>query len=194
MIAMRLLSAAIFLGAVVSCSISASNAQETPQPAPETPAHAARAPYSPFKTFFLDDTCRLLPDPAHRDTGKKKPHLHSDPVICHLEGVANSEHIEETIVGNELHRNMVSVSEQTYVLQNITTDPAIFEIEHFVPLGWSVDSDPKPDQMNGSTAIFHPHAQPGEIVHLHVGLRQIKPLKTKIVKTPPVTSAQPQGN
>jgi len=197
MIAVSKLPALLLLGAVTSLSVTASRAQSSQQP--DTPsAHAARAPYSPFRTIYLDDSCRLLPDPAHqdavKDTGKKKPRLHSDPVICHLEGIANSEHMEETIVGNEVHRNLVSVSEQTYTLQNVTTDPVVFEIEHFVPLGWTLDSDPKPDQMSGSTAIFHPHAQPGEIVHLHVGLRHTKPLKNRIVKNSPLTPPQPQGN
>jgi hypothetical protein len=194
MFATRAFPAILLLGAAASLSVTACCAQDSLQPAPAAPAHPARAPYSPFRTFYLDDSCHLLPAPAHQDTGKKKPRLRTDPILCHLEAIANSEHMEETIVGNEAHRSMVSVSEQTYVLQNVTTDPVIFEIEHFVPLGWEIDSDPKPDEISGSTAIFHPHAQPGEIVRLHVGLRRVKALKTKILKSALVAPAQSQGN
>jgi len=184
---------AVLLVAAMAClSATASRAQDTPEP---VPAHAAaRAPYSPVKNIYVDDSCHLLPEPGRQITGKRKPRLHSDPVICHLESVANSEHMEETIVGNEVHRSLVSVSEQTYVLQNVTTDPAVFSVAHFVPLGWTVDSEPKPKSMADSTAVFEAHAQPGEIVHLHVGLRHIKPLRTKIVKNPPLAPAQPAGN
>jgi hypothetical protein len=110
-------------------------------------------------------------------------------MICHLESVLTSEHTEETIVGNELRRSNVRVTEQTYVLQNVTTDPAIFVVEEPVPAGWHVDSDPQPTETNGLTAVFRVHAQPGEIVHLHVGLRHTKPLPTKLIKASPLPAA-----
>jgi hypothetical protein len=115
-------------------------------------------------------------------------------VICHLESVATSEHMEETLVGHELRRNWVNISEQGYVLQNITTEHVVFVVEELVPDGWVVDSDPQPVAMQGQTAIFYAHAEPGEIVRMHVGLRHAKPLRTKIVKASPLPSSGSSGS
>ncbi len=89
--------------------------------------------------------------------------------------------MEEHISGNQLLRSWVRVSEQTYVLQNITDDHLVFVLEIKVPEGWTIDSDPRPNRYNGSIAIFPLHAQPGEIVQVHVGMRHTSPLKPKTI-------------
>jgi hypothetical protein len=166
--------------------------QPASQPAPVPPVH--RIAYSPFPEIRVDESCHLLPDPLHPVIGKKKPRLYTDPVICHLESMASSGHREETIVGNELHRSDVRITEQTYVLQNVTEQPAVFVVEQAVPQGWAVDSDPQPVKTIGSTAVFRADAQPGEIVYLHVGLRHTKPLPTKILKKSPLPAAESSGS
>lgn len=191
----RILPAILFvsLAAFASASAPQSPGAEPSAAQPAAKPVAARAPYSPFKDIHVDQECRLLPAPAYRDAGGKRPRLRRDPVICHLESVANSEHREETIVGNELRRSDVSVTEQTYVLQNVTTGPAMFVVEEAVPQGWVVDSDPRPAETTASTAVFRVQAQPGEIVRLHVGLRHTKPLRAKILKTSPLAPAGSTG-
>jgi len=185
----------LLLGTVAFPGIAASQAASAQQAAAQPDAPVVhRAPYSKFKEVYVDQGCRLLPDPAHRVPGNKKPRLHSDPVICHLESVLSSNHREETLAGNELRRSDISITEQTYVLQNITTEPAIFVVEEFVPHGWVVDSYPPPAEIVGPTALFRVHAQPGEIVRLHVGLRHTRPLSTKIVRTSPLAPPEPNAN
>jgi hypothetical protein len=187
MVSTRFFPAFLLVGTLASLGAANPQASGLPQTAPQPPATPAvhRAPYSPFKEIHVDESCRLLPRPAQPAYSKKKPRLRTDPVICHLEAIAKSQHMEERIVGNEMLRNNVSITEQTYVLQNITEETAIFAVEQPVPQGWVVDSDPQPTEMDGPTAVFRVYAQPGEIVRLHVGMRRTKPLRSKPVKFSP---------
>jgi hypothetical protein len=175
--AFLLLGAVAFFAAAPPALVS-----QQPSPPPSPAPAPARPLYSPFREFHVDQECRLLPDPAHPVIGKKKPRLRADPVICHLETVAHSEHMEETIVGDELRRNLVRITEQEYVVQNITTEHVVFVVHQFVPQGWNVDSDPQPAEVKGQTAIFRVHADAGQIVRLHVGLRHTSPLRSKLIK------------
>jgi hypothetical protein len=168
--------------------------------APGTPQHPPRRPYIPETVsasggpveIHVDDRCRILPDPAQPLAAKqKKPRPLTDPIICHVEGTHTSTHGEEAMVGNLLERSLVTVFEQEYVLQNISPDPVVFVAEQPVQKDWQVDSDPAPQEIVGSTAMFHVHAAPGEIVRLHVGLRHAKPLKPKQIGRTPVTPSTP---
>lgn len=132
------------------------------------------------RRIYIDQDCRILPDPAHVLPGKKtKPF--SDPVICHLETVNNSTHIEERIEGDQLLRNRVYIAEQEFVVQNIMDSQAMFVVEVPVSADWQVDSDPQPVSTEGNVAVFPVYADPGQIVRLHVGLRHTQPLKTKYI-------------
>ncbi|MGA2890250.1 MAG: hypothetical protein ABSE51_19570 [Terracidiphilus sp.] len=183
MVATKIFSTLFFLGAAASLAKFSSSAQESQQPASNSVV--ARAPYSAFKEIHVDQQCRLLPYPALQSDVKKKPHLRKDSTICHLEAIASSEHMEETIVGNEMRRNWISITEQEYVLQNVTAETRQFVVEQFVPQGWQVDSDPQPTEIAGTMALFRVNAEPGEIVRLHVGLHHAKPLHTKLLKDGP---------
>ena len=173
----------MLLGAVAFfAAASPTPVAQQPSPPPSSIPAPARPPYSPFREFHVDQRCRLLPDPAHPVIGKKKPRLITDPAICHLESVLSSQHMEETLVGNELRRNWIRITAQEYVVQNITTEHVIFVVHQFVPEGWNVDSDPQPARLEGQTAIFLVHADAGQIVRLHVGLRHTSPLRPKLIK------------
>lgn len=143
-------------------------------------AGAQRPAYPIVQEIHVDGDCRLLVAPADL-VAKKKARYERDPVICHIESPNSSEHTEEMIVGNELHRSRVAVQEHEFVLQNIAAAPVIFVVEQPVNKGWQIDSDPQPEQLVGDVALFRVHAQPGEIVHLHVGERHTTPMKTKII-------------
>jgi len=41
-------------------------------------------------------------------------------------------------------RNNVTDREQEYLLQNVTSEPVTFVVEHVLPEDWQVDSDPQP--------------------------------------------------
>jgi len=172
--------ALLFAGMLVPASTAA------PQPqAPSRPAYDGSASPNAMKEIHIGQDCRILPDPSQIPPGKKVRGLR-DPVICHLEGAHDSEHMEETIVGDQLYRNRVRIVEQEYVLQNVATGKVIFLVEKGVPEGWVVDSDPQPAEIVNSIAVFPVYADPGQIVRLHVGLRHAQPLKTKAIKTSPL--------
>ena len=99
-----------------------------------------------------------------------------DPVICRLEFVHTSNHLEETVKDGVTRSSVVTISEQEYLLQNVTAQPVIFVVEQQVAEGWQVDSDPQPAGMIGSTALFRVNAEPGQIVRLHVGERHAHPI------------------
>lgn len=149
------------------------------QPAPRPAYDGSNAPDIAFQ-IHVDAKCRILPEAAHLFPGHK-PGPFRDANICHIENPLSSGHREEQISGNQLLRSNVRVSEQTYVLQNITGDHIVFVLEFPVPAGWQIDSDPQPNRFDGTTAIFPVHAQPGEIVRLHVGMRNTRELKPKTV-------------
>ncbi len=153
------------------------------QQAPDTarPAYDGSASPDAVKQIYIDQDCRILPGGNPILPGKRdKPF--SDPVICHLESIANSSHMEEKIVGNELYRSRVYIAEQQFVLQNISDGEAKFIVEVPINSDWVIDSDPQPASTEGDVAVFPVYAQPGEIVRLHVGMRHAQPLKTKTIK------------
>jgi hypothetical protein len=162
--------------------VLAASAGALGQQAPDTarPAYdGSDSPDAP-RRIYIDQDCRIQPDPAHLIPGKKfRPF--SDSTICHLESVLNSNHIEEQIVGNELRRNRVYIAEQEYVLQNITEGRVMFIVQEAVSADWTVDSDPQPASTEGDLAVFPVYAEPGQIVRLHVGLRHTQPLKTRYI-------------
>ena len=149
-----------------------------PEKPPARPAYDSNL-HGIIREIRVDERCRILPDAG--DPPNVKPHFRRDSTLCHLESVATSSHVEEQIVGGVELRSDVDIMEQGYVLQNVTEDPAVFVVEEQVPAGWSVDSDPQPKEIDGTTAIFRVNAAPGEIVRLHVGLRHAKTKKPKRV-------------
>ncbi len=47
--------------------------------------------------------------------------LRNDHAICHLESVLTSHHVEEALRDGVMVRNKVTVKEQEYLLQNVTS-------------------------------------------------------------------------
>jgi hypothetical protein len=166
----------LFLSFAATLAAIPALAQQPPDTA--RPAYDGSASPDAVKQIFIDQNCRILPGGNPVLPGKKdKPF--GDPVICHLESILNSNHVEEKIVGNELYRSRVYVAEQEFVLQNITEGEAEFIVEVPVNSDWVIDSDPQPASIESDIAVFPVYAQPGEIVRLHVGMRHTKPLKTR---------------
>lgn len=102
--------------------------------------------------------------------------LRNDHAICHLESVHTSHHVEEALRDGVMQRNNVTVAEQEYLLQNVTSAPVTFVVEHALPDDWKVDSDPQPVKVIDNTAFFRVNAEPGQIVRLHVGAHHAEPI------------------
>lgn len=145
------------------------------QPAPSAAPFVRQAYFGPNEVR-IDAQCRVHPDPALALPGVK-PRPYYDGSICHLESVLSSEHIEQKTDDHQLLRYRVKVHEREFVLYNVAETPVIFVVEEKIPAGWVIDSDPSPQQMIGRTAYFPVHAQPGQSVRLHVGMRHTTALR-----------------
>lgn len=164
---------ALICAALLAAGVAA--AQDAARPAYD----GSDSPNAP-RRIYVDQDCRIVPDPA-RAMPDKKTKPFSDPVICHLETINNSTHVEERIEGDQLLRNRVYIAEQEFVLQNIMDVQAMFVVQVPISADWQVDSDPQPASTEGNVAVFPVYANPGQIVRLHVGLRHTQPMKTKYV-------------
>ena len=122
-------------------------------------------------TIVVDKACLIQPESDPLILGDHNDAFR-DQAICHLESVFSSHHVEEKITDSERSRFFVRVAEQEYIVQNPTDKPAVFIIRHNVPENWTVDSDPQPTSMDGSTAVFRVNAEPGQRVRLHVGMHR----------------------
>jgi hypothetical protein len=102
--------------------------------------------------------------------------LKNNQAICHLESVLTSHHVEETLRDGVMLRNNVTVTEQEYLLQNVTSEPVTCVVEHNLREGWQLDSDPQPTKVEDDTAFFQVSAVPGQIVRMHVGEHHADPI------------------
>ncbi|HEY8997908.1 MAG TPA: hypothetical protein VIM60_08415, partial [Edaphobacter sp.] len=104
-----------------------------------------------------------------------RPHIYKDSGICAVDPAQESSRTETEITSTGHKRTHVKIAEHTFTLHNPTKQPAVFVLEYGVPKGWQVDSDPQPNRVDtaakGSLATFLLHAQPGQTVSLHVGIR-----------------------
>jgi len=150
---------------VFSASSLALAAMLLAAPAGQTQDQAVRL------SIIVDNSCLIQPDSDLSVVGDHYD-VFRDEAICHLESVSSSHHIEEKISDGERSRFLVEIAEQEYVVQNPTDKPAVFTVRHEVPVEWTVDSDPQPATMDGSTAVFQVYAEPGQRVRLHVGIRR----------------------
>jgi hypothetical protein len=167
-----LISANVLLTGV----IAAQQASRPARPAYDPNTHSVTG--VPPRDIHIDQHCRILPDEEYAYAGKKKLRPVQDRTVCHLGSVLESSHQEKRVSGGQVESSTVRISEQEYVLQNVTPEPVVFVVEQVVPRDWQVDSDPRPEVMEGSTAIFKVHAEPGQMVRLHVGIRHARNKKT----------------
>lgn len=163
----RTIASAAVLLTTLLCGCAHSLAAPSP-PAP--PAHFAIA----RDRILVDRRCHVLD--AQID-GIPTVRLQLDHILCQLQSVRTSQHHEEALLPASMQRTLVTVSEQEYLLDNVAPRPIDFVVQQYLPPGWTVDSDPQPEQLFGSYAIFRVHAEPGQVVRLHVGERRSKPIR-----------------
>jgi hypothetical protein len=181
------------------------------------PAAAQRPPYKPAsqngeipavepanvvavtsREVHVDERCRILPGVARLPSGKKTK-LWSDPTICHLENVFDTDHTVQTVVGTELQRSDVEIYEQQYVLGNPSQQPELFIIQQPARKGLTIEGDPPPFRVASGKEYYRAWVQPGETVQLHVGMRKVTPLKAKALKVsgkaqPPAPAGPPPAS
>jgi hypothetical protein len=174
MFAIKACSMVLLLGAAIGPDPLAQ--QEPGSSTPQRPDY-----YSYFE-IRIDQSCRILPDQADVQPGKKaRPY--TDGNICHLEEESTSEHVEQKVAGNQLLRNRVEIQEHTFVLWNSWNTPVTFVVQQIVPKNWTIDSYPPPHQMIGQAASFPVQVQPGKVERLHVGMRRTSPLRATTITT-----------
>jgi hypothetical protein len=130
----------------------------------------------PLKEIHVDRRCKILLDESDALSDLTEADLRNDHAICHLESVLTSHHVEEALRDGVMVRNKVTVKEQEYLLQNVTSAPVTFVVEHVLPDDWKVDSDPQPVKIVDNKAFFRVNAEPGQIVRLHVGEHHADPI------------------
>ncbi len=123
--------------------------------------------------IYVNENCEIFPGLKVPMTDHK-PKGEFIPEVCRLENVREFDRKDEKAVKSEEKGEDVEIREQEYVLQNISVKPAVFEVLEMVPEGWSVDSEPKPVEMDGPVAIFEAKVSPWDEVRLHVQLRHVK--------------------
>jgi hypothetical protein len=129
-----------------------------------------------LKEIHVDRKCQILRDESDALSGLTEDELRNDHAICHLESRHTSHHIEESLRDGAMLRSQVTVVEQEYLLQNVTAEPVIFVVEHVLPEGYTVDSDPQPVKVVDDKAFFRVNAAPGQIVRMHVGEHHADPV------------------
>jgi hypothetical protein len=157
-----LLGIGIVVGFADLSAVSQSSAQ--PQPPP------------PLKEIHVDRSCKILLDKSDALSDYAEDDLRNDHAICHLESVFTSHHVEEALRDGVRLRDKVTVVEQEYLLQNVTSTTVTFVVEHNLPDDWKIDSDPQPVKIVDNTAFFRVNSEPGQIVRLHVGERHTEPI------------------
>jgi hypothetical protein len=146
------------------------------QPLAFSQSSATAHPSVPLKEIHVDRKCKILQDESNALSGLSETELQSDHAICHLESVLTSHHVEEALRDGVMLRNNVTVREQEYLLQNVTSEPVTFIVEHVLPEDWQVDSDPQPVKIVDDMAFFRVNAEPGQIVRMHVGEHHADPI------------------
>ncbi len=162
------LSVAALLGIGIALGFGYPSAfSQSSAPAPASP---------PLKEIHVDRSCKILQDESDALSGLTQEELQNDHAICHLESVLTSHHVEEALRDGVMQRNKVTVAEQEYLLQNVTSAPVTFVVEHALPEDWKVDSDPQPEKVVDNKAFFRVNAESGQIVRLHVGEHHADPI------------------
>ncbi|HVT97259.1 MAG TPA: hypothetical protein VHE33_07100 [Acidobacteriaceae bacterium] len=123
--------------------------------------------------IYVNENCEVFPG-LQLPMGDHKPKGEWMPEVCHLENVKEFDRHDEKKAGSDGKGEDVEIRERDYVLQNISVKPAVFEVLEMIPEGWSVESDPKPAEMDGPVGVFEVKAGPWGEARLHVRLRRVR--------------------
>jgi len=113
-----------------------------------------------------------LLDPIHPAEKRLLSYAADQAVHVSTESQNNSNHVDHVTASKGvlvLHR--AEVREITYVIHNAAATNRTIVLEHPVQNGYTLDSDPKPEETTPSVYRFRVSAAAGETVRLHVGVR-----------------------
>jgi hypothetical protein len=178
------LAGSMGLVGLVGCGHSGGPVQTQPASAmaPEAGGSEGSGAVAGGREIHVNQDCLILQDQVDGVTGVSVPGAQAaaggeaDSAVCHLESKLTSNHVKGEVVNGTVQRSVVVVNEQEYLLQDEFQVPVVFVVEHPVPDGWTVDSNPPPTKMEGKVALFRVTAQPGQVVQLHVGEEHVIPL------------------
>jgi hypothetical protein len=90
-----------------------------------------------------------------------------------------------TIANGVLTETTLDVQEETYDIRNAAPESRTVILEHFMPGGYTLDSEPKPAETvpgnNGTLDRFRVVTASGETEHLHVGQRRTEDERIRLV-------------
>src|ERR1035441_7418473 len=113
-----------------------------------------------------------LLDPVHPAEKRLLSYAVDQAVRVTTEGRLSPTHATSVAAAKGVFRlHSTNISEVTYVVHNAAADPRTVIVEHPVRLGYTLDSDPKPEETTPSAYRFRVITTPGETVRLHIGER-----------------------
>ena len=113
-----------------------------------------------------------LLDPIHPGEKRLLSYAVDQAVRVSTESNLNSQHVTSiTAAKGVLVLQSTDIDEITYLVHNAAADPRTVVVEHPVRAGFTLDSDPKPEETTPSVYRFRVATQAGETVRLHVGER-----------------------
>jgi hypothetical protein len=113
-----------------------------------------------------------LLDPIHPAEKRLLSYAADQAVHVTTESQNQSNHVDHVTASKGvlvLHR--AEVREVTYVIHNAPATNRTVVLEHPVQKGYTLDSDPKPEETTATVYRFRVSAAPGETVRLHVGVK-----------------------
>lgn len=117
----------------------------------------------------IDNMCRIVTfdttDPSH-----PKPHYKSDRTLCRIESPAETTVWKKRNLNGQIKSVMVDIREKEYILQNPYDHAITFHVHHPVPKNYHVESEPQPNQLANSIAVFYVVVQAAQTARLHVGM------------------------
>ena len=134
------------------------------------------------REIHVNQDCVILQDQIYGVPGMSVPGGtavaggETNPAWCHLQSQLTSNHVRGTVVNGAVERSVVVVKEQQYLLQDLFEQPVMFVVEHAVPEGWKIDSDPAPTAVVNKVALFRVMVRPGQVTKLHVAEEHTIPL------------------
>jgi hypothetical protein len=135
----------------------------------------AQPPVS-IREIHVGQDCALWLDESDALSGAIDMNHLDKFATCRLEGIHTSHHTVGASIAGVTQHSDVTIAEQEYLLQNLSSAAVRFVIEHPLPEDWTIDSDPQPVKIADNKAYFLVQAEPGQIVRLHVGERHVEPI------------------
>jgi hypothetical protein len=114
-----------------------------------------------------------LLDPIHPAEKRLLSYAVDQAVHISTESASNSTHATTiTAAKGVLTVRQTQIAEITYVVRNAAPDARTVILEHPIRTGYTLDSDPKPEETTPTLYRFRVKTAPGETVRLHVGERR----------------------